>query len=162
MKNIYKIDFVVIVFSLVALMFVVGYARPLIISPLDNLKTTETEILFSIQNANKVLIDDNIEFTTPTEYLVSEGTKISLSPGKYYWKAVGVTQTPIKTLDIVSKINLELVKIDEENYGIVNSGNVKLNIDIYNGSELVESKELGVGSLSEFSGDKITGEMKDE
>ena len=48
MRRIYKIDLVLVIVSLVVLIGIVGYARPLVIAPLNDYETSETEILFSI------------------------------------------------------------------------------------------------------------------
>ena len=150
MKTIHKIDVTVVLVSVFALIFLIGYMRPLVIAPLNDYRTSEMEVLFSVDNADKLLIDDNSEFTTPDEYLVKDGMKINLAPGEYYWKAVGVVDSDIRTLKIVSEVSLEMRKIDEEHYGIVNSGNVRLNVDVYNGTELIEQKKLSVGEEGEF------------
>jgi hypothetical protein len=157
MKTIHKIDTAMILVSVFALIFLVGYMRPLVIAPLDNYSTSNTEVLFSIDNADKVLIDDNADFTTPDEYLVEDGMKINLVPGEYYWKAVGVVDGDIRTLNILSEVSLELKKIDNEHYGIVNSGNVRLNVDVYNGTELIDQKKLLVGEEDEMQGSKFVG-----
>jgi len=157
MKTVHKIDAAVVMVSIFALIFVIGYARPLVIAPLDNYSTSDTKVLFSIDNADKLIIDDNLEFTTPDEYLVEEGMKINLVPGEYYWKAVGVVDSEIRTLKILSEVSLEMKKIDEEHYSVVNSGNVRLNVEVYNGTELIEQKKLEVNEESQTSGDKIVG-----
>ena len=108
MDRIYKIDLVIIVVSLAVLIFLVGYARPLVIAPLDDYETLDTEILFLIEKAESLLIDDNLDFTTPEEYFVEDGIKIDLHPGTYYWKAVGVLNSEIRTLTIKSEVSLEL------------------------------------------------------
>lgn len=156
MDMIYKIDLVLIVGSLIALFFLVGYVQPLVIAPLDNYKSTGTEVLFLIEKADRLLIDDNLDFTTPEEYLVEDGLKIDLKPGEYYWKAVGVLGSKIRTLTITSEVNLELRKIGAD-YEVVNAGNVRLNVDIYNGTELVDKIKLNVGSAESFEGDKLVG-----
>ena len=159
MKLIYKVDLVLIVGSLIALIVAIGYVQPLVIAPLDDYETLETEIIFSIENADVLLIDDNIDFTTPDEYSIEDGMKIELEPGRYYWKAVGVLGSEVRTLTINSEVRLELRKIDE-GYGVVNVGNVGLNVDVYNGTELVSKVRVGVGDVVEAEGDKIVGEAE--
>ena len=157
MKNVYKIDMVVILVSVFVLMILVGYTSPLVIAPLDEYETNENSILFVIENADKLLIDDNIDFTTPEEYVIGEGLKINLKPGKYYWKAVGVFKSEIKSFTINSEVVLELKEIEEGRYGVVNSGNTRLNVDVYNGTFVVDKMTLKVGDEVEVSGDKIVG-----
>ncbi len=161
MMNIHKIDLVMIVGSLVVLMFLVGYVNPLVVAPLDEFETSEREVLFVIDKADVLLIDDNLDFTTPDEYRVKDGLKINLGPGKYYWKVIGILNSDIKTLTINSVVDLKLVEI-EEGFGVVNSGNVRLDVDVYNGTELVDKVKLGVGGFSDVKGDKYIGGMDDE
>ena len=156
MKAIYKIDLVMILVSVLVLIFIVGYARPLVIGPLDEYETNENDILFVIEKADRLLIDDNIDFTTPEELLVEEGLEINLKPGKYYWKAVGVFGSEIRTFTIKSEVVLELRKIGE-GYGVVNSGNTRLNVDVYNGTDIVERVKLNVGNEAVLNGDKFAG-----
>ena len=161
MRNIHKIDLVVIVGSLTVLMFLIGYVNPLVVAPLDEFETSEREVLFVIDKADVLLIDDNLDFTTPDEYRVEDGLKINLGPGKYYWKVIGILNSDIKTLTINSVVDLKLVEI-EEGFGVVNSGNVRLDVDVYNGTELVDKVKLGVGDFSDVKGDKYIGGMDDE
>jgi len=156
MESIYKIDLVLIVVSLSILIGVVGYVNPLVIGPLDDYETTETEILFSIEKADILLIDDNIDFTTPYEYSLKDGLKINLKPGKYYWKAVGVLESDVRTLTINSEINL-MLEFDGDGYSVVNAGNARLNVDVYNGTDLVDKIKVSVGNSAEVDGDKFVG-----
>jgi len=158
-KNLLKIDLVLIIGSLATLVFLVGYVNPLVIAPLDNYETSERDILFSIEKAENLIIDDNIDFTTPDEYKIKDGLKISLEPGKYYWKVTGILNSNVKILTIKSEVNLELRKIDDENYGVVNAGNVQLNVDIYNGTEMIDNVRLKVDEEMESQGVKFIGEM---
>ena len=156
MDNLYKFDLVLVGISLVALIIVVGYASPLVIAPLDEYES-DGDVLFVVENAN-VLIDDNIEFSSPDEYDVGDGLEIRLEPGEYYWKAVGVLGSDVRRLMINSVVSLELVKVGD-GFGVVNSGNVGLNVDVYDGGELVEKVKLGVGDVA-GEGDKFEGGME--
>jgi len=158
MKTIYKIDLAVIVGSLIILMAVVGYVQPRVIAPLDDYETLDTEILFSIKKAESLLIDDNLDFTTPDEYLIEDGMKIDLKPGTYYWKAVGILDSEIMTLTIKSEVSLELRELEGDGYGVFNVGNVRLNVDVYNGTELVESVKLDVNEEVVAEGTKFVGD----
>jgi hypothetical protein len=156
MDNIYKIDLVLVVVSLVVLIGVVGYVNPLVVSPLDDYETSETEILFSIENADVLLVDDNLDFTTPDRYQLKDGLKINLKPGKYYWKAVGVMESSPRTLTINSEVDLRL-KFDGDGYSVLNAGNIRLNVDVYNGTELVDKVRVSVDEEADVSGDKFVG-----
>jgi hypothetical protein len=154
MKNVYKVDVILVVVSLVVLLGLVGYARPLVIAPVDDYESSG-EVLFLIEKADYLLVDDNVDFTTPDRYGVRDGLEIDLTPGKYYWKAVGVLDGEIRTLMINSVVSLELREVDG-GYGVVNGGNVRLNVDVYDGMELIEKVKLDVGEFVE-GGDKFVG-----
>ena len=154
MDNLYKFDLALIGVSLVALIFVVGYASPLVIAPLDEYES-DGEVLFEIEKADVLLIDDNVEFSSPDEYGVEEGLEIRLEPGEYYWKAVGALESDVRSLTIKSVVDLELVRVGD-GFGVVNGGNVRLNVDVYDGGELVDRVKLGVGDVS-VEGNKFEG-----
>jgi hypothetical protein len=159
-KHIIKIDLILIAVSVIGLIVLVDYASPLVIGPIDEYETTDTNILFEIEKADKILIDDNPEFTSPEEFRVVEGLEINLKPGEYYWKAVGVWGSETRNLTINSEVDLMLRKLEngeEEKYGVFNVGNVKLNIDVYEGDELVERVKLGVDEEAEVEGSKFIG-----
>jgi len=156
MKSVYKIDVVLVIVSLVVLIGLVGYARPLVIAPLDDYESSG-EVLFLIEKADYLLVDDNIDFTTPDRYEISDGLGIDLVPGEYYWKAVGVFGSEVRTLTINSVVSLELREVDG-GFGVVNAGNIRLNVDVYNGTRLVEKVKLGVGDeVLGVRGDKFVG-----
>jgi len=162
-KHILRIDLLLISVTVIGLLVLVGYASPLVIGPVDNFETTETKILFEpiFEKDDKILIDDNIEFTSPEEYVVREGLEINLKPGNYYWKAVGVFGSEIRTLTINSEVDLRLRKLEigDEKYGVFNAGNVRLNVDIYDGENLIENVKLGVDEEIEIKGNKFVGEQ---
>lgn len=159
-KHIWKIDLVVIGISVLILMGLVGYARPLVIAPFDEYESLDGEILFEFERADVLLIDDNADFTTPDEYRVVGGERVELEPGVYYWKVSGVLGSEVRKLTINSRIELELIET-EEGMAVINAGNVRLNVDVYDGDELVERMKLGVGDISE-EGDGFIGGYDDE
>ena len=154
-EHVWKIDVIVVLVSVFVLMGIVGYARPLVIAPFDDYESLDGEVLFEFERADVLLIDDNMDFTTPVEYVVSDGERVELEPGVYYWKVSGVLGSEVRTLTINSRVELELVEL-EEGWGVVNAGNVRLNVDVYDGDELVERKKLDVGDVS-GEGDKFVG-----
>jgi hypothetical protein len=161
MDNIYKFDLVIVIGSLLTLLVLVGYVSPLIIAPIDEFETSETEVLFLIDKADKLLIDDNIDFSTPEEYEIRDGLRINLEPGKYYWKAVGVLKSEIRTFTVKSRVSFKLKEMEDGGYGVVNSGNVRLSVDVYDDEELVEIVKLGVSEERSVSeGDKYIGGME--
>lgn len=157
-KNIIKIDLVLIIGTLVVLIFLVGYSRPLVIAPLNKYESSNGEVLFVVENADTLIIDDNIEFSSPEKYNIKDGLKINLEPGKYYWKAAGILGSDIRVLIINSEVNLKLIKT-ENGYGVVNDGNVGLNVDVYDGKYLINETELGIGSVYVSNGTKFVGGM---
>ena len=54
------IDLGLIVGTAITLLIIVGYSGPLVISPLDDLNTTDTEVLFHFDKADKIILDDNL------------------------------------------------------------------------------------------------------
>ena len=151
---------ILLIGTLIGGIFLVGYVQPLVIAPLDEFETTNTSILFSIEKAEVILIDDNPGFTSPEEIRVEDNLVINLKPGIYYWKAVGVLRTEIRTLTINSEVNLKLKNLGD-NYGIVNAGNTRLDVDVYNGTALVKSIKLDIDEEKKVSGTKFVG-SKDE
>ncbi|MAH46317.1 hypothetical protein CMI37_10830 [Candidatus Pacearchaeota archaeon] len=159
-KHIFKIDMVLIAVTVIGLIILVGYSRPLIIAPVDEFETVETNVLFEIEKADRILIDDNLDFTTPDEYVVKEGLEINLKPGDYYWKAVGVWGSEVRQLTINSEVELKLKKLGgvaAGRFGVVNAGSVNLKVDVYNGTELVGNVKVGVGEEIEAEGSKFVG-----
>ena len=155
LEKVYKIDIVIVVLTIISLVAVGGFVQPLVIAPLNDFETTETRILFSIEKAERILIDDNLEFSTAEEYIVTDGLKIDLSPGIYYWKAGGITESEVRTLTIKSEVNLEL-KENGDLYSVINSGNVPLNVEIYDESgEFIENVRLNIHE--ETQGSKFIG-----
>jgi hypothetical protein len=161
MKFVHKVDIIIFSISLLSIMIIIGYASPYVIAPIDNFQTIENEILFKINNADVLFIDDNIDFTTPDEYKLIEGLKLNLEPGTYYWKVKGVFGSEIRTLTINSKIDLQLRKT-EEGFELLNIGNVRLDVEVYNGTSLIERRKVNVGESFESSGDKFIGGMVHE
>jgi hypothetical protein len=162
MRLIHKIDFVVIFLSALGLIFLLGYMTPMVIYPIDDYSSSSGEVLFVIDRASVLFIDDNIDFTTPDEYYLKDGLRLHLNPGVYYWKVKGVFESEIRTLTINSEVSLQLREINENEYGVYNAGNVRLNVDVYNGTRLIEKKKLEVGREFESFGNKFIGGMDDE
>lgn len=154
---IYAIDLVIVLFSVGALMYFIGFSQPNVIAPVDSLETTETEVLFSVENANLLLIDDNDEFTTPDFYDVEEGLRLDLIPGTYYWKVMGKRSSEIRKFTIVSEVKLEFKKVQGNEYKVVNVGNNVLNVDLYSNDSLIERFKLRVNEEGNVDGDRVVG-----
>ncbi|MBT6689747.1 hypothetical protein HN903_00265 [archaeon] len=160
-EHIWRIDVVVVLVSVAILISLIGYAQPLVIAPLDDYESLDGNVLFEFERADVLLIDDNMDFTTPDEYQVREGSKVSLEPGVYYWKVDGILGSEIRTLTVVSRVELVLVEVDG-GFGVTNAGNVRLNVDVYDEDELVGKKKLEVGEVLKDDGDKFVGSYDDE
>ena len=155
-KYIIAVDFVLVVGTLLLIAGLVGYAQPLVIAPLDDLTTTDGSVLFEFEKADLILIDDNLDFTSPTEIYVEDNLVINLKPGVYYWKVEGALQSSVRKLTIQSEVDLKIKEIGDK-YELVNSGNTRLNVDIYEAGELIENIILGVDEEEEVSGTKFVG-----
>lgn len=160
-KHVYAIDLILIVGTFMSLMFLVGYSRPLVIAPLDEFETTNSSVLFSIERAEIILIDDNIEFTSPERFNVEDGLMINLKPGVYYWKAESVLKSEVRKLTINSEVDLKLRKL-EQGYGVTNAGNTRLDVEVYNGTELIDKIKLDISDDENVSGTKFVGGWEDE
>lgn len=156
-KHIIAIDFLLVVGTLFGIVMMFGYASPLAISPIEDYVSSDNSVLFSFEKANKILIDDNLEFSSPQEIYVEDNLVINLEPGVYYWKPQGVLSGVIRKLTITSEVALKLKKGEGEQYKIVNAGNTLLNVDIYENENLTGSVVLDIDETSDVSGNKFIG-----
>src|SRR3989344_8682824 len=156
-RYILAIDFLLVVGTLIAISFLVGYSRPLLIGPIDDFNTSSTSVLFSFDKANVIDIDDNARFSSPEKIYVEDNLVIQLKPGIYYWRVEGALNSEVRKLTIVSEIGLKLKKVGNESYDIVNSGNTELNVDIYKNDTITGSVVLGIDGTKEVSGTKFIG-----
>lgn len=157
-RRIVVIDVLVLALTAVSILFLIGYARPLVIAPIDSLETSNNSVLFDFEKGSAVLIDDNEEFTSPERFSVEEGPVITLEPGTYYWKVEGVIDSEIRELTILSVIDLKIRESDSEGrYEVVNAGNVELDVEIYDKGSLVGNVVLGVEERENVSGNKFIG-----
>ena len=159
-KNILVIDAILIIGSLLIVAGFVGYARPLIIAPLDDYKTFSNSILFEFEKADVVLIDDNLEFSSPEEIHVKDNIIVNLEPGIYYWKVVGALNSEVRQFTIESEVDLRIKESFDGMYEVVNSGNTRLNVDVYDHGILSGKIVLDVDDKKEVDGDKFIGGME--
>lgn len=155
-KQIYAIDAILIVGTLAVLILIAGYAQPLIIAPINELETSNTSVLFSFEKGNAIYLDDNPDFTSPEKIFVKDNLIINLKPGTYYWKAEGLLESEVRTLTINSEVDLRL-KDAGENYEVVNSGNTRLKVGIYDNNTLVGNVILDVDKSANVTGTKVVG-----
>lgn len=156
-KHLYTIDTILVVVGLIGLLILFGYSTPnVILSPEDGEKIDSTSILFSIKNAEYIILSQDENFTEKQIYGVEDGVSITLEPGFYYWKAKGNRETKINTFTIRDSVILELIE-DGNEYMIVNGGTNDLNVEIYNGTELIDEINLEMTKNKTTSGTKFIG-----
>ncbi len=155
-KYILIIDAILILGSLSAVFVFVNYAQPLVIAPIDNYESSNNTVLFEFSKAELILIDENIEFTSPREIYVEDNLVVNFKPGIYYWKVVGALESDIRQLTINSEIDLQL-KETNEGYSVVNSGNTPLRVELYENGAYTGEIILDVDESSGVEGDKFVG-----
>lgn len=160
-RHIYAIDLALVAGTLIVIIGLLGYAQPLVIAPIDELSTLNSSVLFEFEKAEVILIDDNIDFSSPDEIYAKDNLVINLKPGKYYWKVSGTFESEIRTLTILSNVDLKL-KEKEDKYEIVNSGNERLNVDVYRNSTLIGNVILERDESSVEKADKFIGRQDEK
>ena len=155
-KHILAIDFIIIFGSLVLLAGVIGYTRPLVISPINKLVTTNNSVLFSFEKGNTILIDENIDFSSPVRIDVKDSVIINLKPGVYYWKIEGIGESKVRQLTIKSNVEL-MIKQVKDSYGVVNAGNVNLDVGFYEKGKFLRNDTLGIDESKKVEGTKVVG-----
>jgi len=133
-----------------------GYVQPLVISPINGFEGSEGSILFSFEKANLILIDDNLDFSSPNKYHAEDDLIINLKPGIYYWKSVGAFPSKVRYFTIKSEVDLKIREAGEE-YEVINGGNTKLNVEVYRDGVLSGNIILDVGENGRVKGDKFIG-----
>jgi hypothetical protein len=164
-RNVLAIDAIMVFGSLFVIAGLVGYTQPLVIGPIDDLETSDTNVLFEFEKAEVIFIDDNLQFTSPDEIFVEENLVLNLRPGVYYWKVKGIGESKVRQLTIISEVDLKVKSsADGDKYELVNAGNVVLNVDVYQRGNKSEKVQLGVDEDKEVSGTKFVGsqEFKEE
>ncbi|MBI5804077.1 hypothetical protein HY450_02440 [Candidatus Pacearchaeota archaeon] len=154
-KHVVAIDFVIIAATLVFALVLVGYARPLIIAPVDELITTNSSVLFEFEKGDFILLDNNLDFSSPEKIYAEDNLIINLKPGVYYWRVQGALTSEIRQLTIQSEVELKLKEFADGKFKIVNAGNTNLNVDVYENGELNQTLTLGVEEEKEVSGKKF-------
>ena len=157
-KKIIILDLIFVVGSLFVIALLVGYSKPLVIAPIDELETTNAAVLFEFEKADLILIDDNLKFSSPQKFYAEDNLVINLKPGVYYWKVQGTLGSEIRELTVKSEVDLKLKKSAvNESYEIVNAGNTKLNVDVYENGLFTGNVVLDVDEEEEVSGTKFVG-----
>ncbi len=160
-KHIIAIDLFLVVGSLAVLAGFMGYSSPLVIAPLDGHESANSSVVFEFEKAERILIDDNIEFSSPEIIDARDNLVINLKPGVYYWKAEGFVSSEVRKLTIVSEVSLK-IKNSDDKYELVNAGNTILDVDIYEKENLSGRIVLGVDESREVSGTKFIGRENEQ
>jgi hypothetical protein len=160
-KKIYIIDALMIVGTILAIFGTLGYfgyLEPMIIAPANDLVTSSTSVLFSFERADVIYIDDNMNFTSPEKIHVENDLVVRLKPGTYYWKIEGVFESEIRKFTILSQVDLKLREAGYEYYEVLNSGNTRLNVEVYDENDImIDEMLLGVDESQESGGNKFIG-----
>jgi hypothetical protein len=137
---------------LVALTTVSTFFVNLPLSPSHEEITTVTEIVFrALGPSSTVLVDDNSQFSTPERHPF--GAVVSLTPGKYYWKASGMSL--VSSFTIVSEVALEIAEQEGDKYAVENTGTVPLDVK-------TKQKGLLTGAFIVDAGKKLTLSLEEE
>ncbi len=150
------VDFVVLSISLIAIISLVRYAQPLVIAPLDEYQTSNTSVLFAFEKGEAILIDDNVEFSSPDRILTNSTNSITLQPGTYYWKVEGVLNSDVRKLSVLSRVEL-LLRSTSEGYDVINAGTTTLDVAVYNQSTFVKNVTLAPAATETAQGDTFVG-----
>jgi len=164
-KWIYVLDVLVISITVIVLLYFFNSVTPMVIAPLNEENTTNSTVLFELKNADYILIDDNINLTSPEKIFVKDNISINLKPGTYYWKIKGMTESEIRKLTIISSVDLRLRKVENNSennqiYEVVNSGSEILNVDVYENDNLTGNFILNPEETINDSGNKFIGGKK--
>ena len=154
--EIYRMDVVVVVGTLLVLVSAGFYARPLLLSPLDETITTNSSVLFSLERGDAILIDDNPEFTSPDRIVMKDALVVTLQPGIYYWSVEGIFQSEVRKLVIVSTIDLQL-EANGTQYDVVNAGNVETDVRFYENESFLAGRVVGVRERTTTVGTRAEG-----
>jgi hypothetical protein len=157
-KHIYLLDVLIIGISLAAVLGIIGYTKPLVIAPLDDTITSDNLVLFEFEKAKKIMIDDNLQFSSPEEIYVENNLIVNLKPGKYYWKVEGTRESEIRELTILSEVDLQL-REKKEKYEVINAGNTKLDVEVYENGSLKDKLLLDIDESRDVKGEKFIGEQ---
>jgi hypothetical protein len=149
------IDALCLVVTIAVIVGFFVFFQPKLYSPIQGLTTTGA-VLFSFSNGDYILIDDNAQFTSPQRYEVQDDLIITLNPGNYYWKVVGAVSSEIRQLTIQSIVDLRL-RESKDGYDLVNGGNTKLDVDIYENGTLTGKAVLDIDKSVSGNGNLFVG-----
>lgn len=156
-KIIHGVDYVLILASVFVVLWIIGFSNPQVIAPSNNYETFNRTVLFTIENGEKLLVSQDINFTEAKEYELNKNLSLNLKPGIYFWKVIGIRESEIRTFTIKDSVILNVVK-SEDGYDIVNAGSVNLNVEVYNNrSEFLENLTLVPEEQTKLHSNKYIG-----
>ena len=121
-KKIYAIDVVLIVGTLFALILLIGYARPLVVAPVDDGNSSDS--LFEFKSVDEIFIGKSLELDDAGRIHLSDGLVIRLKAGVYYWK---ISEGDVREVTILDEMELKFVDLGDR-YGVMSDGVV---VDVY-------------------------------
>jgi hypothetical protein len=155
-KQIKTLDLIFVVGTILSFALLFEYTSPLVISPLGDYETNSREILFSLKNVDSILIDDNLDFSSPLLVEINEDEILTFEPGLYYWKIDSVLDSEVRSFTINSLVDLRILNENGSLY-VLNAGNVVLDVDVYENESLIENFNLEREDKFEFNASKIVG-----
>ncbi len=158
-KIVYGIDALLVVGTLALFVWAFFYATPLLNAPTDGVVATGA-VLFSFERGDFLLIDDNVDFTSPQRISVRDKALITLEPGTYYWMVEGVLPSEIRQITVESVVDLQ-VRASDAGYDITNAGTSRLNVDVYDKGVLTGKIILAPDESLEKVGDTFIGGQHD-
>jgi hypothetical protein len=130
-NNLIVIDLALVAASVLILIgaFVYFEGKQISFSPLEDVESSV--VLFRFENVKQILVDDNLEFKSPVEYVARNGLIISLKPGVYYWKLQGDRFSEIRRVETDTEVSFMLKELADGSYWVVNAGGTTLNVEKY-------------------------------
>lgn len=154
-KHIMVLDSIVVFVTLVTLVGIFMFARPTLYSPTEGYSTTGA-VLFSFERGEIILIDDNLDFTSPQKIIVKDNIVVHMQPGTYYWKVEGALDSQIRSFSVNSVVDLRL-EDNGNGYDIVNGGNTMLDVEVYDQGTLTGRVVLDTDERKTISGEEFVG-----
>lgn len=138
-KMIQRIDVMIIAGTALTLVLAAIFAGGRI---LGTGEINPSAVLFKFKTGNTILIDDNLNFSSPEKVEVKNNMLISMSKGTYYWKINEEDGSKIIQFTNNEEVGFKIRK-SNEGYEIINAGNNSLNVDVYEKGRMTGKVILG-------------------
>lgn len=139
-KYLLIIDLILVLGSLLAVFFTVGYTQPLVIGPLSD---SQESLMFVFPASDYLLLDDNIKFDSPQTFFVDDS--LNLKSGRYYIKSISGLSSEVREIKSEIDLVLQIRKLQDESLGVFNVGESRLQLETYEVGTLVNSSLVGSG-----------------